>query len=611
MSLAPFRLTAAVLALLLAACAHAPAARPTAPPVTLVERDTEWRGDVRVEGIVHVRRNATLTIAPGARILFADRTFAAGEEHEGFVGPGFKIEGRVVASGTEEAPILFAPEGGKARPAGWDKLLFVFSTGSRFEWCIFEGARYAFHTHFSELAVSRCTFRDNEEGMRMGNSKVLVEDSVFTRNEIRGINFRDCRNEIRRNLVYENGDGIFLHSKDAASVVRGNALYANRRFNLRLGDLHADDFDAGGNWWGTRSESAAREKVYDGGTLAGIGHARLAPMLVLPPVTGAEIRGVIVSGQTPVEGAEILALATIADGFFPDDRVAETRSDADGLFRLQVPPGRWFLAGRKGSGAGSLFSFPGRNPVPIGIGEREGVAMPAVPVTESGPPPVQPSGRQGVTVRVTSGGVPVPGATIQAFRPEAPDFRGPGESSALTGESGVATLSLRPGKYLLAARKRPGGIPLGVVEEGGLFGVWPGSPVEVRPSSIATVEIPVIEKRGLIGGEPAADELPADAPGKATEGSAMLAGEAAAGHIVYFYRPAETIGRPVARSTVLSADGRFSVSLPADGEFVAFLRKSIPGVPGGVGEERFGPAPVSAHGGRLVPPSLRFEAAPR
>jgi parallel beta-helix repeat protein len=609
--MSPLARLAAGLALLLAGCAHAPVGRPSVPQVTLVERDTEWRGDVRVDGIVHVRKNATLTIAPGTRVLFADRAFAAGEEHEGFVAPGFKIEGRVVASGTEEAPILFSTAGGGLHPAAWDKLLFTFSTGSRFEWCTFEGARYAFHTHFSELAVSHCTFRDNEEGMRMGNSKILIEDSVFTRNEIRGINFRDCRNEIRRNLVYGNGDGIFLHSKDAASVIRENAIYDNRHFNLRLGDLHAEDFDAGGNWWGTRSEPAAREKVYDGGKLAGIGKARLAPMLALPPVTGAEIRGVIVSGQSPVEGAELRALSTVADGFFGEDRVAEALSDADGLFTLRVPPGRWFVAGRKGAGAGSLFSFPGRNPVPVEFGGREGVAMPSVVVNGSLGPEVAPSSRQGVTIRVTSGGAPVPGATVQAFRPDAPDFRGPGESSALTGESGAATLSLRPGRYLLAARKRPGGASLGVVEEGGLFGVWPGSPVEVRPSTIATVEIPVVEKRGLIGGAANGVESADDSKEKALDGSATIAGVPAGGYIVYFYRPGETIGRPLARSTVLSAEGGFSVSLSPDAEYVAFLRKAIPGVPGGVGEERFGPAPVSTRTGRLEPRTLRFEAAPR
>lgn len=602
-------LTALALALSFAACAHVPKGGPSVPSVVVIEKNAEWHGDIRVDGIVYVRKGATLTLAPGTRVLFEPRTYAAGEEHEGFVGGGFKIEGRVVAAGTEDAPILFSPSGGKAFAGGWDKLLFTFSTGSRFEWCIFEGARYAFHTHFSELSVSHCTFRDNEEGMRMGNSKVRIEDSVFTRNEIRGINFRDCRNEIRRNLVYGNGDGIFLHSKDSASLIRENAIYANRRFNLRLGDLHAEDIDAGGNWWGTRNEESARTKIYDGGSLPGIGRARLAPLLALPPVTGAEIRGVFVRGQAPVAGAEVRALASPADGLFPDDFAASAVTDADGLYRLPVPPGRWFVSGRKGTGPGSLFAFPGRNPVTVEAGERAVLALPAILAPAGKTVRAAAANRSGFLVRVTLDGIPVAGATVQAFRPDSPDFRGPGEASALTGATGAALLVLRPGKYLPAARKRPGGAVIGVVEEGGLFGVWPDAPVEVVASTVTDLEIPLFEKRGYLGQEEASGNPEASAEGNLLSGTATLGGSPAEGYIVYFYRPGETIGRPLARSSVVSAQGAFSVSQAGEGEFAAFLRKSVPGVPGGVGEERIGPVVVQARGGRLSPSALRFAPA--
>ncbi|MBM2828135.1 MAG: hypothetical protein HW408_667, partial [Actinobacteria bacterium] len=179
---------------------------------------------------------------------------------------------------------------------------FSFSSGSRFSNCIFEGARYAFHAHFSEISIRKCIFRANDEGVRLGVSRVTLEDSVFTRNEIRGINFRECRNVIRRNLVYGNGDGVFLHSKNSASVVRENAIYDNRNFNARMGDLHSDDIDLSGNWWGTSSEEEARATVYDGRNQSGLGKILLSPVLARPPVTGAAIRGVFVAGSDPVKG---------------------------------------------------------------------------------------------------------------------------------------------------------------------------------------------------------------------------------------------------------------------------------------------------------------------
>jgi hypothetical protein len=125
-----------------------------------------------------------------------------------------------------------------------------------------------------------------------------------------------------------------------------------------------------------------------------------------------------------------------------------------------------------------------------------------------------------------------------------------------------------------------------------------------------TVEIPVFEKRGLLGREGVDDDAESREPVRAGSiplgGKAILGGSPAEGRIVFFYRPPETIGRPVARSSVISEAGTFTVTLPAEGEYTAFLRKAIPGMPGGAEEERTGPVPVFVEKGRIVPPTLRF-----
>ncbi len=600
------RIAALVAALALAAsCAHVPAGGGAAGPPP-VDRDTAWSGEVRVDGVVHVRKGATLTILPGTRVAFVPRRLAGADEHEGFTGSGIRVDGRIVAEGTAEKPIVFTVAGAAPAPGSWDKILFSFSVGSRFDNCTFEGARYAFHAHFSEIAVRRCLFRDNEEGVRLGQSRVTIEDSVFTRNEIRGINFRECRNVIRGNLVFDNGDGIFLHSKDSASVIRGNAIYGNRGFDLRLGDLHAGDVDAAGNWWGTPREEDARRRVFDGRSLEGLGAVRLAPVLGRSPVAGAEIRGVVVSRRTPVQGAEVRAFPSVAGGLWTEAHAAAAVSDAEGRFALAVPPGRYFVVGRAVSAAGILFAFPGKNPVPALPGEPAEVALPAVVAPPRAAVAEAPGGRSFIAVRATVDGAPAAGVTVQALRPGAADLRGPGDASAVTNASGLATLYLRPGKYLLAAKKRTTGAPLGMVDEGGLFGVYPYSPVELPPATAVTVEIPLFEKRGWVGGGDAAPSPGPDA-GERVAGSATLGGEPAEGYIVFFYRPPETIGRPAARSSVVSAAGAFGVSLPGPGEYLAYLRKSVPGVPGGAEEERLGPVPVRLEDGRLAP--LSFEAA--
>jgi hypothetical protein len=571
-----------------------------------VEKDAEWSGTVRVDGVVHIRKEATLTILPGTRVEFAARRFRPRDEHEGFTAPGITVEGRIIAEGTEESPITFTSEAGPSRPGSWDKILFSFSGGNRFRHCVFEGARYAFHAHFSEISVRDCLFQGNEEGVRLGTSRVTIEDSVFTGNEVRGINFRECRNVIRRNLVYGNGDGIFLHSKDALSVIRENAVYANRGYNLRLGDLHSEDIDVSGNWWGTPVEKEARETIYDGRNLEGLGTARISPVLAMPPVSGAEIRGMFVTHRMPVSGAEVRAYSSVAAGLWKTGYAAKALTDGNGVFRLPVPPGRYFVVGRADSTAGTLFAFPGRNPVAVSFGEEADIGLPSVLAPPQVVAGASSAPRPSIVARATHLGESAQGVTVQAFRPGAPDFRGPGVASAVTKEGGVATLYLPPGDYFLVAKKRTTGAALGMVDEGGLFGVYPYSPVKLSPGTSVSVEIPLFEKRGILEEKEARSPRETSPEGEVFEGTATIGGKPAEGYVVYFYRPPETIGRPLARSSPGGRDGSFTVSLPGPGKYIAYLRKAIPGLPAGTEEERAGPISARAGSGKLFPSPLPF-----
>jgi hypothetical protein len=122
----------------------------------------------------------------------------------------------------------------------------------------------------------------------------------------------------------------------------------------------------------------------------------------------------------------------------------------------------------------------------------------------------------------------------------------------------------------------------------------------------------MFEKRGLLGGavdgeDPAGPETERDGSAR-IEGKAILGGSPAEGYIVFFYRPTETIGRPVARSSVVSGSGLFAATGPGPGEYAAFLRKATRGIPGGAEEERIGPVRVRVEGSRFVPPVLPFDA---
>ena len=496
-----------------------------------------------------MRKGATLTLLPGTRVIFLNKKFGAEDEHEGFSAPGIHVEGRIIAVGTEGAPVRFTGEGASA-PGTWDKILFTFSEGNRFDRCVFEGARYAIHSHFSEIGIRRSIFRDNEEGVRLGVSRVRIEESVFTRNLVRGINFRDSRNEIRKNLVYGNGDGIFVHSKGGGSVVRENAVYGNLRFNLRLGDLHTDDVDVSGNWWGAGTEGEVRRTIHDGANTPGVGAARVSPLLPGPPVAGAVLRGILTARKLPVAGARVRAHVSIARGFEEEDSVAEARTDESGRFRLEVPPGRYFVVGMADSGGKTFFAFPGRNPVSVDFGESAEIGLPAVLVPADSTPRSSAASRTFIRVRATLEGAPVSGATVQASRPSRPDFRGPGEAAAVTDDAGYATLYLPAGKYLLSVKKRTSGASFGMVDEGGVFGVSPHSPVELPAGQAVSVEIPVFEKAGWIGAP--GDGEDRESPGASRDARKAIPEEATGGRRPAAVFPEGTIGGIVSGRISLS-----------------------------------------------------------
>src|SRR5262245_19504224 len=67
--------------------------------------DVTWEGKVLVTADVTFAEGATLTIGPGAEVTFA-------------AGAGLFVEGRLLAEGSEKAPITFHPDS-EVRPGAW------------------------------------------------------------------------------------------------------------------------------------------------------------------------------------------------------------------------------------------------------------------------------------------------------------------------------------------------------------------------------------------------------------------------------------------------------------------------------------------------------------
>lgn len=222
-----------------------------------------------------VPRGVTLRVEPGTRVLF----MPVDGDNDGIGDSRLRVEGKILAIGEEGRPIIFssAGKGGGREPGDWDSLLLNFSKGSLFEYVIIEYSNYSIHAHFSEGGIRRSIIRRNNEGCRMGGSSFVIEECMIRENSSKGLNFRNCSNIVRNNEITQNGNGVFLFEKDKGSVISGNDIYGNRRYNLRLGDFFEGKIAIAGNWWGSADEEVARRSIYDSRVDAEIGTVIMKP----------------------------------------------------------------------------------------------------------------------------------------------------------------------------------------------------------------------------------------------------------------------------------------------------------------------------------------------
>ena len=172
---------------------------------TSLYQDTVWEGEVLIDGILTVAMGTTLEIRPGTVVRFTrfDSNFDQIGEHEIF------IQGRLLARGTAELPILFTSAEQQPRRGDWGALNMMMSEDGQnlFEHCIVEYAYRGFHAHFSKGELRHSLFRFNQRGAQFQESDVVIEDCSFDEN-FNGLQFRDSTVVMRRSKVLNNQWGV-------------------------------------------------------------------------------------------------------------------------------------------------------------------------------------------------------------------------------------------------------------------------------------------------------------------------------------------------------------------------------------------------------------------
>ncbi len=208
--------------------------------------DTVWEGEVLIDGILTVAMGTTLEIRPGTLVRFTrfDSNSDQIGEHEIF------IQGRLLARGTADQPILFTSAEANPRSGDWGALNMMMSEegGNLLEHITVEYAYRGFHAHFSQAELRNSSFRYNMRGAQFQESEVVIDNCRFEQN-FNGLQFRDSRVQLRNSTISENQWGVRavfvelfmddcevtsnringLSLRDSEFQIHGNLLADNRR----------------------------------------------------------------------------------------------------------------------------------------------------------------------------------------------------------------------------------------------------------------------------------------------------------------------------------------------------------------------------------------------
>jgi nitrous oxidase accessory protein NosD len=240
-----------------------------------ISGDAAWSGTVRVTGTLVVEEGATLVIAPGTTVLIDP----AEKGDEGLARSGILVKGSIVANGERENPIEFTSSSDDAEPGDWGELQILNSTGSSLKYCVFSYGGWGVHVHDSALTIRDSEFHANEFGGIRGRGEgVEITGCDITGMDI-GIRFWKGAPKITRNRITGNMTGIFFREGCGGAFVNGNDLSGNEEYAVKLGDMHAEDVDVSGNYWGDAGPGDIAEKIFDRKREPYIGNVLFEPVL--------------------------------------------------------------------------------------------------------------------------------------------------------------------------------------------------------------------------------------------------------------------------------------------------------------------------------------------
>ena len=276
----------------------------------------------------------------------------------------------------------------------------------------------------------------------------------------------------------------------------------------------------------------------------------------------AVIEGRLVRDVLPVPDGEVAVYAKA--GLEGDPVKVSARSGPDGRYRLDLPPGRYYLA----ASSEGLWSYCGRNPVTVRDREELWIGFDLVKWEEPVYRPLPEGDIDGrVAGKVTWKGEPVEGVTVSLYLDASDNFRGMAFiRSVPTGRDGAFQIDMVPeSRYYLLARRRGSGRTAGPMMKGDLFSYYRRNPVQVRGGQSLEVQFPLVRKRqdrdvnafGSVGKDLGFSGVIRDAEGRPVSGI----------HVFAYLEPEMGHFKPAAISSLSDGKGAYRIFLPEEGTY--------------------------------------------
>jgi len=286
-----------------------------------------------------------------------------------------------------------------------------------------------------------------------------------------------------------------------------------------------------------------------------------------------------IQGRAAWRGELVPGIVVRAYHSIPDIAAGKAVAEAapvglDGTYKLELPPGSYYLAARDGSGPlrpGNYFCYYSGAPVQVVAGSYRNVGFNLVRVPAEAPPEKAP--RSGIRGEISFQEAPLERSYLYIYREAEKGFKGPGYLIQPV-EKGTFKVSLPPGKYWLLARKRLRGGQFGPIETGDYFNYYHGNPVTVAAGEVREVKIETITRLSMLEDDPNAAFV--GIRGRIVD----AAGKPVSRLHVFAYRSAEMTGTPEFFSAPTGADGKFDLALPEGGPFYLLARQEFGGPAG-------------------------------